>query len=106
LLVQDLKTIYFRTALLIRLNQNKIALVATVHPAEKLLNTAKVGYKSQVSHFKDTCMACKLLAMGILPGTEIELIRKAPFGGGCYVKADNILVALREAEAKCIVLRS
>lgn len=51
-------------------------------------------------------MACKLLAMGILPGTEIELIRKAPFGGGCYVKADNILVALREAEAKCIVLRS
>jgi ferrous iron transport protein A len=80
--------------------------VATVLPAEKVLNAVKTGHKSQVSHFKDTCMACKLLAMGILPGTEIELIRKAPFGGGCYVKADNILVALREEEAKCIVLRS
>jgi ferrous iron transport protein A len=45
------------------------------------------------------------MAMGILPGTSIKVIRRAPFGGGCYVKADNMLLALRKDEACSIVLR-
>jgi ferrous iron transport protein A len=91
--------------LLIRLSQNKHTLVATTLESGKPLSTLKVGCKAQVSHFKDACMACKLLAMGILPGTQIEKVRVAPFGGGCYVKADNILIALRREEANVIILR-
>ncbi|HOY18087.1 MAG TPA: FeoA family protein [Haliscomenobacter sp.] len=65
----------------------------------------KIGSKGHVSHFTDTCMACKLLSMGILPGTQIEVIRSAPFGGGCYIKADNLLIALRKSEACSIVIQ-
>ena len=43
--------------------------------------------------------------MGILPGTLIEVVRAAPFGGGCYIKADNLLIALRKSEACSIVIR-
>ncbi len=43
--------------------------------------------------------------MGILPGSRVEVIRFAPFGGGCYVKADNLLIALRKEEATGIILR-
>lgn len=43
--------------------------------------------------------------MGILPGTQIEVIRSAPFGGGCYIKADNLLIALRKSEACSIVIQ-
>lgn len=79
-------------------------MVATTHTGKQLAQL-KVGNKGYVSHFTDHCMACKMLSMGILPGTQIELVRSAPFGGGCYIKADQLLIALRRAEACCIVLR-
>jgi ferrous iron transport protein A len=90
--------------LLIRLNQNNEFVVATSNTAKQLvhLNAGKGGF---VSHFTNTQMACKLMSMGILPGSRVELIRFAPFGGGCYVKADNLLIALRKEEATSIILR-
>ena len=98
------KAVIFAVYLLIRLNQNK-SFVAASKIVEKQLEKACVGAEGCVSHFTNECMACKLMAMGILPGTTIKLLRRAPFGGGCYVKADNILLALRKAEACSIVLR-
>lgn len=44
------------------------------------------------------------MAMGVLPGSRIELRRRAPFGGGWYVKVDNLLLALRQCEVDSIVL--
>lgn len=76
----------------------------TLEPGKQLANM-KVGSKGHVSHFTDHCMACKLLSMGILPGTQIEVVRTAPFGGGCYIKADNLLIALRKTEACSIMIR-
>ena len=58
-----------------------------------------------ISHFKDQQMAGKLMAMGVLPGSRIEPFRKAPFGGGWYVRVDNLLLALREEELDSIVLK-
>lgn len=79
-------------------------MVATTNSGKQLAEM-KVGNKGQVSHFTDPCMACKLLSMGVLPGTHIEVVRTAPFGGGCYIKADNLLIALRRAEACSIMIR-
>lgn len=45
------------------------------------------------------------MAMGILPGSRIELVRKSPLGGGWFVKVDNTYIALRKQEAACIVLK-
>ncbi len=54
--------------------------------------------------FSDPAMAGKLTAMGVLPGTRIEMVRRAPFGNAYYVKADGIRLALREEEAACMML--
>ncbi len=43
--------------------------------------------------------------MGILPGSRVEVLHRAPFGGGLYIKADNLLIALRSEEAEAIVVR-
>jgi ferrous iron transport protein A len=105
LLVADVnKAIIFALYLLIRLNQNK-RFVEVSAKVEKQLEKACIGAEGCVSHFTNECMACKLISMGILPGTTIKLLRRAPFGGGCYVKADNMLLALRKSEACSIVLR-
>lgn len=52
----------------------------------------------------DPALAGKLTAMGVLPGTLIELVRPAPFGNAFYIKVDGIRLALREEEAACILL--
>lgn len=43
------------------------------------------------------------MSMGVLPGSVIELIRKAPLGGGWYVRIDRQVLALRKEELDCIV---
>jgi ferrous iron transport protein A len=90
--------------LLIRLNQNNEFVVATSTIAKQLAHL-KVGKAGYVSHFTNCQMSCRLMSMGILPGSRVEVIRFAPFGGGCYVKADNLLIALRKEEATGIILR-
>jgi ferrous iron transport protein A len=49
-------------------------------------------------------LACKLTAMGVLPGTRIEMVRTAPFGDAYYVKVDGVRLALRAEEAASILL--
>ena len=69
------------------------------------LSKVKKGGGGFVSHFTDQLVASKLISMGVLPGTRLEIIRRAPFGGGCYVKADKHYLALRKQEAACIIMR-
>lgn len=46
--------------------------------------------------------AGRLLEMGLLPGTSIEVIRSAPLGFPIEVKVKGYMLTLRKAEAKCI----
>ncbi len=82
-----------------RSNQTLPAVVAS----SKRSKQKKVG--GIISHFTDQPMAAKLMAMGVLPGSRIEPYRKAPFGGGWYVRVDNLLLALREDELDSIVVK-
>jgi Fe2+ transport system protein FeoA len=52
----------------------------------------------------DPVLAGKLTAMGIRPGTLIEMIRCAPFGQTYYIKAEGMRLALRLEEAVSIRL--
>lgn len=54
--------------------------------------------------FTDPELACKLTPMGILPGTQIQMVRHAPFGNAFYIKVDGVRIALREEEARSILL--
>ena len=71
----------------------------------KAISALKRGAVGFINKFTDDEVAQKLMSMGILPGTRIELVRRAPLGGGCYIKADNLLIALRTEEAARVILR-
>ena len=71
----------------------------------KTIAALKRGAVGFINKFTDDEVAQKLMSMGILPGTRIELVRRAPLGGGCYIKADNLLIALRTEEAARVILR-
>lgn len=64
----------------------------------------KVGEEAVVKDFKEASVACNLLSIGIIPETRISLIRKAPFGGAVCLKLGQTFVAVRNNEAKAIVL--
>ncbi|MFV1883311.1 MAG: FeoA family protein [Balneola sp.] len=44
----------------------------------------------------------RILEMGITPGVQIQLLRKAPLGFPIEIKVRGYLLTLRESEAKCI----
>lgn len=48
--------------------------------------------------FKDPFLAARLIALGIYPGKELEIKRKALLGGAFYVEVDCCHFALREDE--------
>ncbi|MEL7119148.1 MAG: FeoA family protein [Bacteroidota bacterium] len=69
------------------------------------VSSLKKGGSGIISTFDDEHVAKKMMSMGVLPGAFVKYIRKAPFGGGCYIQVDNLLIALRNQEAEGIVLR-
>ena len=71
----------------------------------KGLNQLNKGESAIIHSFVDEQMACKMLSMGILPGSKVQLVRKAPFGGAIYIRLDNQQFAIRNSEAECIVLK-
>ncbi len=48
--------------------------------------------------FKNPFLAARLIALGIYPGKELEIKRKALLGGAFYVEVDCCRFALREDE--------
>ena len=68
------------------------------------LNALKPGKSGTIQSFSDEETACKMMSMGILPGSTVKMIRKAPFGGAVYIKADNQQFAIRNKEAACVML--
>lgn len=64
----------------------------------------KAHESARALSFDDPALAGKLTAMGLLPGTLIEMVRTAPFGNAYYIKADGIRLALRKEEAASILV--
>ncbi len=64
----------------------------------------KAHESARALSFDDPALAGKLTAMGLLPGTLIEMVRSAPFGNAYYIKADGVRLALREEEAASILI--
>jgi ferrous iron transport protein A len=65
----------------------------------------KIGEKGTISYFDDSEMSLKLLEMGCLPGYEIELTHKAPFGDPICIKVLGYSLSLRLDEATTIKLK-
>jgi len=70
------------------------------------LNQLAPGQKSTVLRFDDAMMGGKLMSMGILPGSKVELIRTMSAGKTIYVKVNGHGLALRSSEASKIMLQA
>jgi ferrous iron transport protein A len=62
--------------------------------------------KTTILRFLEEHLEKKLLSMGIMPGSSVEVLRKAPFGGAFYVKIDGLILALRNNEASSIEVKN
>jgi ferrous iron transport protein A len=62
------------------------------------------GEKALIQSLKDSPVSKKLLEMGFLPGREIRLVSKAPGGNPLCFEVQGMFVALREEEARNLVL--
>lgn len=63
-----------------------------------------IGERGTICGFTDEETSLKLLEMGCLPGCEIELDRKAPFGDPICIKVCGYTLSMRLEEASTILL--
>ncbi len=68
------------------------------------LNRLAEGVAGRIVRFTREDVAGKMVMMGILPGSEVRIVRIAPFKGGYYLKIDGMSMAVRQQEAGSIVL--
>jgi ferrous iron transport protein A len=47
-------------------------------------------------------MTVRLLEMGFVPGVEVALVKRAPFGDPLELRLRGFHVSLRRAEARCL----
>lgn len=65
----------------------------------------KENEEGTLARFEDEHLAVKLMAMGVLPGSRLRMIRKNSSGKTLYVRVDQMHLAIRKSEAACIVLK-
>ncbi len=65
----------------------------------------KIGEKAEIIGFTDEILSLKLLEMGCLPGTEVELTHLAPFGDPIAVKVSGHTLSMRKQEAATIQVK-
>ncbi|WP_460913792.1 FeoA family protein [Spirosoma areae] len=66
----------------------------------------KVGEQAIIRSFSDQLMSLKLLEMGCLPGSPIQLTAKAPLGDPICLMVSGYSLAMRKSEAATILIRS
>jgi Fe2+ transport system protein FeoA len=69
------------------------------------LQQLKKGERKTIDRFLDDALAVKLMGMGVLPGSTIEVVRRSFLGHTMYVKVDHLQLAIRKNEAACIVVK-
>jgi ferrous iron transport protein A len=62
----------------------------------------KISEKAEIIGFTDEILSLKLLEMGCLPGTEVELTHLAPFGDPIAIKVSGYTLSMRKEEAATI----
>ena len=48
----------------------------------------------------------RLSEMGLMPGVEVRMVKKTPFGGPVQVKLNNYYLTLRKEDALFIIVKS
>jgi ferrous iron transport protein A len=70
------------------------------------LNELKPKQKAVIDalNYQDIALASRIMALGIVPGEQIELMNVAPMGCPLQVKVGDTLVSVRKSDADFISL--
>ena len=72
---------------------------------QKLANLP-IGTKGEIRSISDIDLEQKLLEMGCTPGEQIEVVRKAPFGGPIAILVSSYVLSIRKEDARKIEIKS
>ncbi len=68
------------------------------------LSELAIGQKRRVSRFENDQLGGRLMAMGMLPGAKVEMVRTVLAGTTFYIKFNGHSLAIRKKEADGIIL--
>jgi ferrous iron transport protein A len=67
------------------------------------LKDMEPGQRGVVAEFSNQDgQRLRLMELGLLPGTEVRFVRRAPLGGPLEVEVRGFHLSLRQSEAACI----
>ncbi|MBC5994790.1 FeoA family protein [Pontibacter cellulosilyticus] len=71
----------------------------------KSVRDLKIGESGVICCLQDPEMGLKLLEMGCIPGTEVKMNSRAPFGDPVTIIVNDYTLSLRLDEAETILLK-
>lgn len=60
------------------------------------------GKRGTIQHYETEDPPPRLMEMGLVPGTTVEVVRRAPLGDPLYLKVRGYHLSIREHEADLI----
>ncbi len=81
------------------------------HPAAQAGSSSKhlrdlaIGEQARVAGYRErNAISERLIRLGLIPGTTLKLIRRAPLGDPVEIRFRGYALVLRPAEADCLEL--
>jgi ferrous iron transport protein A len=81
-------------------------ILATPVPALTRLSALAPGREGTLRRYDPDDPPRRLLEMGLVPGTLVQLVRRAPLGDPLYLKAGGQALAIRERHARLIYVHA
>lgn len=76
-----------------------------MHQSLRTLDQLPIGNRAIVRRVDcDRRVGCRLMEMGLLPGTSVEMVRRAPLGDPLKIRLRGYLLSLRQVEAAGVLL--
>lgn len=73
---------------------------------KRTVATLRLGEDSVIACIEESPYSINFLEIGLLPGKQITVIQKAPFGGPIAVLVEGHMMALRIKEAELINVKT
>ena len=68
------------------------------------LRDGKTGMKFKIAEIGDSALKERLMTMGLIPGTKVQILRSAPLGDPIAIRVRSYNLAIRKADAEKIAV--
>ncbi len=68
------------------------------------LRDGKTGMNLKISEIGDSALKERLMTMGLIPGTKVQILRSAPLGNPIAIRVRSYNLAIRKADAEKIAV--